>query len=647
MMNVVRRKLRWWYLPAMLLVFVVIVTLIDYVRISSYEVYPMRPTTKIHLEQDQVYRDLKDGNTDIDWSRLDGTLEYISKEYDCADFRYVNLIRILFEYENHIPEDYLQKIKDTLFNFKYWWDDPGVNSMCYWSENHQILFASAEYLTGQKYPEELFDKSGLTGDEHKERARKRILDWLEMRWNYGFIEFYSEVYYKEDIGAMMNLIDYAGDREIVEKTKIIMDLMFYDLATQNIHTMYSSTSGRAYEGNRKGGARQTLGGVTDYFFGDSDHIHSGMTHALMYSENYQVPPVLIDIAKDTSNIVIKQSNGLDLIEIEDEGYFGTDNRSMMMQWGMEAFTNPEIIRNSMKHIRHKKMFSNEFVKDFKMLDLSLLKWLHLEPAVARFLNPQYNGVAIQKGNTYTYKTKDFMLYSVQKYHPGDYGDQQHVGGMNIRNVTSIFHTHPALEKGVKRQSPNYWVGYGHLPHIVQDSSVSLAIYNTPEKKGLMEADLLDYTHAYFPSQLFDTTIVEQNFAFGKGGQTYFVFITRNNLIFRENTADNLIQEGKQSFWITEAGSEESDGTFEEFYNRIKSNQLSFDEENLMLKYISKGKMYELRFGGDFYLDGKNVNINYSRYNSPYARAEKKDKTITYSYNNKSLFLDFENLTRQF
>lgn len=642
-----KRKLKLWHIILVLFGAALIITAIDFARISNYEVLPKKPTEKIHVDPDQVYRDLKDGKQDIDWSRLDGTLKYISGEYDCSDFRYVNLLRILYEFEEQIPEDYLQKIKNTLFNFRYWWDDPGENSMCYWSENHQILFASAEYLVGQKYPEVVFEKSGLSGKEHMKKARVRILDWLEMRWNYGFIEFYSEVYYKEDIGAIVNLIDYCEDEEIVKKTKIIMDVMFYDIATQNIKSMYSSTSGRAYEGNRKGGPRKTLGGVTDYFFGNGDRIHSGMTHGLMYTDNYEVPPVLLDIANDTSDVVIKQSNGLDIIELDSEGYFGTDNRSMMMQWGMESFTNPEIVRNSLAHIRSSRMFTNEFTKDFKILDFSLLKWFHLEPIITRIINPQTNGVAIQKGNTYTYKTKDYSLYSVQKYHPGDYGDQQHVNGMNLGNVTSIFHTHPAIEVDEKNQSPNYWVGYGHLPHVAQDHAVSLAIYNIPEKKGLMEIDLLDYTHAYFPSELFDTTIVQDNYAFAKSGDSYCALITTNNISFRDSTTDNLIQDGKQSFWIIEAGSKTDDQSFKLFYERIISNSLSFDEKSLVLIYGSKNKEYELEFGQEFKLDGKIVDVNYPRYDSPYANAEKKDKSITYSFNAKSLRLEFENMIREF
>ena len=642
-----KKRQKLWKLLLVLIVVVLIISAVDLIRISGYPVYPMRPTEKIHLEQDQVYRDLKNGVEDIDWHRLDGTLEYISNEYDCSDFRYVNLLRILYEFEDSIPVEYLSKIEEVLFNFRYWWDDAGENSMCYWSENHQILFASAEFLVGQKYPDKIFVKSGLTGKEHMQKARKRILHWLEMRWNYGFIEYYSEVYYKEDIGAIMNLVDYADDAEIVKKTKIILDLMFYDMATQNIKTMYSTVSGRAYEGNRKGGTRQTLGGVTEYFWGSGEPIHSGMTHGLMYSENYEVPPVLIDIANDSSNVVIKQSNGLNLTDLASEGYFGTDNRSMMMQWGMEAFTNPIIVNNSMSHIRDKSMFSNEFIKDFRYLDFSILRWFGLVPKLVDYVNPQVNGVAIQKGNTYTYKTKDYSLYSVQKHHPGDYGDQQHVNGMNISNLTSIFHTHPALPAEKKHQSPNYWVGYGHFPHVAQDSSVSLAIYNIPEKKGMMELDLLDFTHAYFPSQLFDTVVLEDNFAFGKSGETYFAFVTKNDLQFRENTTDNLIQDGKRSFWITEAGSKTEDQSFQQFYSRVKSNKLVFDEQNLMLKYISGGNIYELTFGEEFILNGELVNVDYPRYDSPYCQAQKKDKTITYRFNGKSLHLDFGNMIREF
>jgi hypothetical protein len=638
-------KLKLKHALFLLLLFVVISVSIDLIRISGYEVIPRRPSESIHLEQDQLYWDLVNGKTDIQWERLDGTLKYISSEYDCADFRLVNLVRILYEYGDRIPAGYKSKIEEVLFNFRYWWDEPGENSMCYWSENHQILFASAEYLIGQLYPESIFPSSGLTGKQHMEKARIRMLDWFEMRWNYGFIEYYSEVYYNEDVGALINIIDYARDEELVIKGQMMMDLLFYDVASQNIKTMFSSVSGRAYEGNRKGGPGSTLGDLTTYYWGDGKERGAGMTYGMMVTEKYELPPVIAEIARDSSDVIIRQNNGLDISDLKAEGYYGTDNRSMMMQWGMECFSNPEIIRNSLSHIRSCNMFSNDFVADFKMLDFKLIQWLRLEPLLNRILKPQTDGVAIQKGNTYTFKTKDFSIYTVQNHHPGTYGDQQHVFGMNMGNHFSIFHNHPALEKGVKHQSPNYWVGYGHFPHSVQDENINLSIYNIPAKKAIMEIALLDYTRAYFPTDQFDTAFIQNNYVFGKKGDAYVALIGSNDFSFRDEARDDILQQGRQVFWITEAGSRERDGDFKQFVDRILGNQVEFNEESLELAYRSGGREFYLAYGGDFLIDEEAINTSYSRFDSPYIRAEKKAKTLTFSHMDKRLFLDFENLQR--
>ena len=633
-----------WKIALLLFTILIIVTVIDFIRTSNYKTHPRLPESKIVSNESQIYYDLVNGKSIKDWKQLNGTLEYIKNEYDCSDFKLVNLIRILYEFNDSIPLPYTQKIEEVLTNFRYWMDDPGENSMCYWSENHQILFASAEYLIGQKYANSNFQNSGLSGEQHQTKARKRILDWLQMRWDYGFTEFYSGVYYKEDIGALINLIDYAHDEEIVKKCQIILDLLFYDMASQSCNTLFISTSGRAYENNRKSGG---MNSITNYFWGDRKSLNPGMTYGLEATKNYHLPPVLKKIAQDsTANIVIKQSNGLNINELSREGYYGTDTRSIMMQWGMEAFSNPEIVRNSISYIRSNSMFSNDFIKDFKILDFSLLSWLHLEPFIVKLLNPQSNGVAIQKGDTYTFKTKDYSMYTTQNHQVGNYADQQHIFGMNIGNHFAIFHCHPAIDNK-NSQSPNYWVGYGHFPHSVQEENINLSIYNLPAKKGIMEMDLLDYTHAYFPKEKFDSVVVDNNYVFGKKSETFCAFIGSNNIQYKENSNNDLIQKGKQVFWITEAGSKTKDGSFNEFINRIKSNKLEFDVKRLLLVYHSNNKKYELIFDGDFKVDNNLIDTNYNRYDSPYIKANRKAKTLNFRKDGLSLFLDFENKIRDF
>jgi hypothetical protein len=641
-----KRKLRIWHFLVLLLLLILSTIAMDYRRNSKVETIPERPGHEIKLEQDQIYYELTKDAANMDWSRLAGTLEYIQSEYDCSDFRLVNLVRILYDFGDRIPETTRREIEEVLFNFRYWWDEPGENSMCYWSENHQILFASAEYLIGQLYPDQIFPSSGLSGKEHMEKARVRALDWLKMRWDYGFIEYYSSVYYKEDIGALINLIDFAADKELVNKSKIVMDLLFYDVAAQSLQRQFSSVSGRAYQRNRMGREAAEFSGLMDYLWGSGEEIGPHMMYGMMRSERYEVPPVFREIALDSSTVIIKQSNGLDLSELTSEGYYGSDNRSMMMQWGMEAFTNPEVVRNSLAHIRNCNMFSNESLGDFKILNYRLLHWLHLEPTVVRIINPQTNGVAIQKGETYTYRTKDYSMYTVQAHQVGDYGDQQHVFGINMAGHFSVFHNHPALEKDVDRQSPNYWVGYGHFPHSMQDGNVNLSIYNLPKKKGMMESDLLDYTRAYFPSADFDTTIIDGSYVFGKLGEAYCALIGANEFRYRDEARDDIIQDGKQSFWIAEAGSASEDGSFAAFVSRIRENPVHFDEESLVLSYESNQTPFELEYGAAFKVNGRDVDTEYPRYDSPYVQGEKKDPTFRFEFKGQGLFLDFENQIRK-
>ena len=163
----------------------------------------------------------------------------------------------------------------------------------------------------------------------------------------------------------------------------------------------------------------------------------------------------------------------------------------------------------------------------------------------------------------------------------------------------------------------------------------------------MEADLLDYTRAFFPIPMFDTAFIEENYAFGKKGDTYCVFIGSDHFSFKDELLDDIVLPGKQSFWISEVSSASEDGSFEKFIARIRNNELSFHRKKLELAYRSNGREYELKFGKDFKIDTEVIDTDYSRYDAPYVKGEKKDKTITISYREKSLFLDFENLIRKF
>jgi hypothetical protein len=282
------------------------------------------------------------------------------------------------------------------------------------------------------------------------------------------------------------------------------------------------------------------------------------------------------------------------------------------------------------------------------VNIGLLRSMKLLPLVSRILDPQQNGVAIQRGNAYTYRAREYMMYSAQEYHPGDYGDQQHVFGVTLDADLMVFHTHPAVPPGaggVNGNSPKYWVGYGRIPHTAQDLNVNLSIYRLPRRKGIMEKALLEYTHAWFPFRSFDEALLDGNIAAGRRGDAYVAFIASGDLRYRSERLENLILPGRVSWWVTEAGSQAQDGSFDAFVERIQEQArgIGFDGERLSYTQLSGPggrRELELEYRRGLYIDGDLVDTDYPRLDSHYASAERMPETILLSFGGEQWFLDF-------
>ena len=178
-------------------------------------------------------------------------LDFIDRRYDCADFRLVCVLRSLCDFSGLISEETLSRMKRTVLGFKYAMDEPGRDSMCYWSENHQLIFAACEYLAGQLYPEETFTNNGRTGRQHMQKAQARLERWFEERFTLGFTEWHSNTYYEEDAAPLSLLIDCARDPKIASRAAMLLDLLLQDMALHSFEGFFSAASGRCYERQKK------------------------------------------------------------------------------------------------------------------------------------------------------------------------------------------------------------------------------------------------------------------------------------------------------------------------------------------------------------------------------------------------------------
>ena len=630
---------------------------------------------------------------------LAGAIERIDMREDCADFTACGLIRFYLENEHRLSEVNKTEIKECLTGFKYWMDqyDGRADSMCHWSENHQILFATTEYLAGCEWPDATF-ADGQDGKAHRELALERIEEWMYQRYYYGFNEYYSNNYYPEDIAPMANFIQFAEkeDSAAVERMKIVMDVIWIDIATQSYKytdsegkTQYAfvSASGRMYMDNKSSddtGNRLrhyinlVLENGEDYLEVDNRFF---VCFRRMYESGvYEVPAAIKEIFLDErEETVVKSSNGLTLTELVEKGYVGQEVGQIMMQMGMEAFSNAEVIDNSIKYLNKNKLFRNEFLNDFKLVNLWPLTLTNTLGALSGILNPSTDGKAIQRANVYTYRTAYYSMSTSQEHFAGDYADQHHISVSTISGNISVYNAQPMRNSG----RGQYWVGYGRLPYSVQDGAVNISIYTIPDKAGMLEPHVVDYTHAYFPAGLFDevnTDHLGEGYIFARKGDTYVMMLAlsdgESTLMYKNDMPgvseddilsdmskikdnvremieqsgdlcyDLILKGGENHAWITELGSVAEDGSFDAFVERILQNEVSF--ENMTVKYNTENKAFDVKYSEHFKLNGEIVDTNYARYENAYVdgKVEREAEVITISAGGKTLTLNFKQGTRE-
>ena len=236
-----------------------------------------------------------DVKTDVVMQTMDG----INQRKDCSDFYLVGLLGMLIRYgrDPQFPESLKQPLEDGVLNFKYWMDEPGQDAMCYWSENHQILFHACEVLAGQLYPERVFTNAKQTGKWHREKGERLALSWLQKRGAGGFREWDSNCYFEEDLLALSHLADLAETPAVYDLATVIMDKLFFTMAVNSYKGVFGSTHGRAYTEHVRGARGESTSGVSRLFWGMGAFNQKILaTVSLACMTSYGFPLILGDIA---------------------------------------------------------------------------------------------------------------------------------------------------------------------------------------------------------------------------------------------------------------------------------------------------------------------------------------------------------------
>ncbi len=595
--------------------------------------------------------------------------EYMNNRFDCADFRAQMLFKIYKDCT--LSERCKILIKDAFLNFKYFIDEPGDDSMCYWSENHQILFAVSEYLAGQEWPDEVFTNNGISGKEHMEKAKNRIDAWMHQRFDYGFSEYLSNNYLAEDIAPMANFIAYAKDNKRVEQMKIIMDILWLDVALNNVNNRFVAVSSRMY-GNNK--AANCIGNsiqcAMNVLWGKVTENKKPNYIVLCFTDAvekclYILPEAIKDIALSDETFISKMSCGLSPDDMVNENLIGQSDACIMAQTGAETFTNHQVICNTLEYLKKNKIYKNKFLAYFRFLNLTVLKCVDWQK-FARNHDIMPHGIALGRGNVYTFRNAYYSMSTDICKDVGACGAQDHVWTVNISEDLTLFTTHPAGNgNGKYGASPGYWVGNGRRPMSVQHENVNVTVYKIPEKKRFGESAVAPMTHAYMPKDFYDKFELCDNTVFACKNGIFIAFISNGKLEFKpfdSNSANGVLKGRKfpdgielggefdlcrygdgYHIYITELSDLEKE-TFAEFKKRIKKNTVIFGS-NGNVEYITDSVALSVSYDGKFIVNGMPAEKEFARYDSKFCKSKRKPDTITVDSGKNRLILDFENAIR--
>jgi len=597
---------------------------------------------------------LEAGAESINPISFQAALDFVNAREDPSDFYMTALLRLylLNADKGKLTIEQEAAIKDAILNWKFWLNEPNTTYVEMWTENHQVLNHSIEYLAGQTFPDEVFTNNEQTGRWHMEHAQALLLQWIDLRARTGFSEWDSETYYPEDLAPLLNLADFADDSEIATKAAMLVDVILFDVAVDSFYGQLGTSSGRITAGSIKS-ANSSVTTIAALAWGQGKFTTTSNMGAvaLATSRKYKVPPVIQALALDNPdeylnyerqsfNIEDAANYGLDISDVNDAPRF----------WGVGAFTRPDVINLTIQTADEWNLWHYPDFKDLKDI-AKILQSINGLPLASRLLDPDPNGVYMGEVNKVTYRTPDGMLSSAQSFRPGEKGYQQHIWQATLSPYAVVFTNNPDSMRSDDSQRPSYWMGNGRQPRTAQYKNVLVALYDIPRYKSApkpLEMRHFAFTHAYFPKWAFDEVIEQDGWVFGRNGDGYVALYSKlpYQWITEGPDADQeIVAPGYKNVWICQLGRASVDGPFEDFVAAVTHANLSVSGLNVRYDAPRVGEV-AFGWGGGLTVSGQDVPLaGYPRFDNPYAHVDFDSLVYEIEYQGMSLSLNFETGTR--
>ena len=435
------------------------------------------------------------------------TLNQIEDRYDCSDFLVCGLIRYMKNYE--LDRELENRAREVLLNWRYWMDQKGSDAMCFWSENHSLMFYSCAMHVGEMYPDAYFQRAGMTGRELMEEGRRKVICWLEDVETHGFEEFLSTVYMCVTFAALLNVVDYS-EESISKRAAAVTDRLLAMLSAHTFDGVILAPMGRVY--------------------GEVVHPFAQGAQALMNLINPKLPYAF------------------------GEGWLGF--------YATSGYQIPEGLCELMEQ-RMDTVYTTGnariFLNKQKNYCLTSVQSPRLDEGFCRWPNLTLDEKTDTSSCAYT-KSLNERFHGTTCFEPGVYGYQQHMWYAALDKETDVFANHPGGTCVSSSMRPGYWYGNGVMPAVQQSGNMLGAVYRIPEHHSI------HFTHLYLPVPKFDVVKMEGNWIFGRKKDGYLAVWCS---VVMEPADDQLFgcefrAYGDESAYVCICGDREEYGTFEEF-----------------------------------------------------------------------------------
>ncbi len=459
-------------------------------------------------------------STPHDEDLLMADLDFVESRGDCSDFLVAGLIRVAHNYP--ISDRLKERMKNVFLNFRFWMDENGSDGMCFWSENHALMFYGTLLAAGEMYPDDVFVRSGRTGKEQAEIAAARCRDWLNDVERDGVEEFNSATYMPVTMTALLVLIDYAPE-DISQRAGKLLDSLLRQLSMHVFKGSVISPQGRVYRDVIYPPRQtvQTLLNLIDPTLAYSKR--EDIWCAAFATTRYRFPEDLVEIMHtDATRSYVSGNARINLEKTKD--YLLTSVCSPRDPEDAPTWVNlcfePDADRST-----------NAYVKS---------------------LNERFHGTSV--------------------FEPGVYGYQQHLWYSALSPEAIVFVTHPGSSLDMDGMRPGYWYGNGVMPAVGQKNTVVGAVYQIPEDHPIR------FTHTFWPAAKFDESKKEGHWLFGRVKEGYTALWCSGE----QAAFDDVLTDCEYRCYDTNVayccmcGSKEKHGSFERFQEACRALAPKYD-----------------------------------------------------------------------